>query len=168
MHEPATLPLRVQAQNINKSLSALGNTMGALAQGKGRHVPYRDSKLTFLLQECFTGDGKSLLVCALAPETNCLSESVSSLRFAQTVSQVTMKSAGGGSKQHRCAVCGDRAVAAATSSSSSSSSSATSSASCNDSQQQQQERIKSGGGGQHMTSSRRRASSFTSQSSRGF
>ena len=91
-----------EAQNINKSLSALGNTMGALAHngGKGnRHVPFRDSKLTFLLQECFTGDGKSLLVCALAPENACLSESVSSLRFAQTVSQVTAASVGAGKQQ---------------------------------------------------------------------
>ena len=89
-----------EAQAINKSLSALGNTMSALVVG-GRHVPFRDSKLTFLLQECFTGDGKSLLVCALSPETDNLNESVGSLRFAQTVSQVTASS------KTRCTNCGE-------------------------------------------------------------
>jgi kinesin family protein C1 len=88
-----------EAQAINKSLSALGNTMSALVAG-GRHVPFRDSKLTFLLQECFTGDGKSLLVCALSPETDNVGESVGSLRFAQTVSQVTAAS------RSRCGNCG--------------------------------------------------------------
>jgi kinesin family protein C1 len=91
-----------EAQAINKSLSALGNTMSALVGG-GRHVPFRDSKLTFLLQECFTGDGKSLLVCALSPESDNVGESVGSLRFAQTVSQVTSKG--------KCANCGEKLCA---------------------------------------------------------
>ena len=90
-----------EAQAINKSLSALGNTMSALVSG-GRHVPFRDSKLTFLLQDCFTGDGKSLLLCALSPETDSVQESVGSLRFAQTVSQVTAKG------NERCTSCGDK------------------------------------------------------------
>jgi kinesin family protein C1 len=95
-----------EAQAINKSLSALGNTMSALVAG-GRHVPFRDSKLTFLLQDCFTGDGKSLLLCALSPETDSVQESVGSLRFAQTVSQVTAKG------NARCATCGDKLCAKA-------------------------------------------------------
>lgn len=90
-----------EAQAINKSLSALGNTMSALVVG-GRHVPFRDSRLTFLLQECFTGDGKSLLVCALSPEGDSVTESIGSLRFAQTVSQVTAAT------RQRCANCGEK------------------------------------------------------------
>ena len=43
-----------ETQNINKSLAALGNTIEALKQGRA-HVPFRDSKLTHLLQGCFTG-----------------------------------------------------------------------------------------------------------------
>lgn len=96
-----------EAQAINKSLSALGNTMSALVAG-GRHVPFRDSKLTFLLQECFTGDGKSLLVCALSPEADNIAESVGSLRFAQTVSQVTA------ANRTRCLSCGDKMCSSGT------------------------------------------------------
>jgi kinesin family protein C1 len=90
-----------EAQNINKSLACLGNTMTALVQ-QHSHVPFRDSKLTYLLQECFTGSGKSLLVCALSPEIDSIKESEGSLRFAQTVSKVTANN------KNRCATCGEK------------------------------------------------------------
>lgn len=60
-----------ETQSINKSLSVLGHTMHALASGQ-RHVPFRDSKLTYLLQDCFLGNGKNLLLCTLAPEDEAL------------------------------------------------------------------------------------------------
>ena len=50
-----------EAKNINKSLSALGNVIAALAEGNKTHIPYRDSKLTRILQVKFTFD---FLVCA--------------------------------------------------------------------------------------------------------
>ena len=56
-----------EAQAINKSLSALADVFVALAR-KSPHVPYRNSKLTFLLQPCLSGSGKALVVANLAPD----------------------------------------------------------------------------------------------------
>ncbi|XWS09260.1 hypothetical protein CRYUN_Cryun40dG0070500 [Craigia yunnanensis] len=60
-----------EAGNINRSLSQLGNLINILAEvsqtGKQRHIPYRDSKLTFLLQESLGGNAKLAMVCAISP-----------------------------------------------------------------------------------------------------
>ena len=78
-----------ESQNINKSLSALGNVFNALAQGAS-HVPFRDSKLTYLLQDCLSGDGKALMFVNLSPTVESSNESLCSLRFAQRVNQVEL------------------------------------------------------------------------------
>jgi len=76
-----------EAGNINRSLSALGNLINILAEisqsGKQRHVPYRDSKLTFLLQESLGGNAMLAMICAVSPSERCKSETLSTLRFAQ-------------------------------------------------------------------------------------
>ncbi|KAK3027351.1 hypothetical protein RJ639_041592 [Escallonia herrerae] len=76
-----------EAGNINRSLSQLGNLINILAEvsqtGKQRHIPYRDSKLTFLLQESLGGNAKLAMVCAISPAQSCKSETLSTLRFAQ-------------------------------------------------------------------------------------
>ncbi|KAM0846554.1 hypothetical protein ACQ4PT_055604 [Festuca glaucescens] len=76
-----------EAGNINRSLSALGNLINILAEisqsGKQRHVPYRDSKLTFLLQESLGGNAMLAMICAVSPTERCKSETISTLRFAQ-------------------------------------------------------------------------------------
>uniref|UniRef100_A0A0A9CUB9 Kinesin-like protein n=1 Tax=Arundo donax TaxID=35708 RepID=A0A0A9CUB9_ARUDO len=76
-----------EAGNINRSLSQLGNLINILAEisqsGKQRHVPYRDSKLTFLLQESLGGNAKLAMICAVSPSQSCKSETLSTLRFAQ-------------------------------------------------------------------------------------
>jgi kinesin family protein 15 len=76
-----------EAGNINKSLSQLGNVINILAEvaqtGKQRHIPYRDSRLTFLLQESLGGNAKLAMICAISPASSCRNETLSTLRFAQ-------------------------------------------------------------------------------------
>lgn len=70
-----------EAKRINSSLSALGNVISALTSATASHVPYRDSKLTRLLQSSLGGNAKTaLLVCVSASSLQC-EETVSSLRF---------------------------------------------------------------------------------------
>ena len=60
----------LEAQHINKSLSSLGSVMHALAS-KSPHVPFRDSKLTQLLQDSLSGQAKSMMFMHIAPEVRC-------------------------------------------------------------------------------------------------
>ena len=78
-----------ETQSINKSLSCLGDVFNALATGAS-HVPYRNSKLTYLLQDCLSGDGKALMFVNLSPTSASSNESLCSLRFAQRVNQVEL------------------------------------------------------------------------------
>ncbi|KAE9597759.1 putative minus-end-directed kinesin ATPase [Lupinus albus] len=81
-----------EAQHINKSLSALGDVIFALAQ-KSAHVPYRNSKLTQLLQSSLGGQAKSLMFVQLNPDVASYSETISALKFAERVSGVELGAA---------------------------------------------------------------------------
>lgn len=72
-----------EAKNINKSLSALGNVISALADGNKSHVPYRDSKLTRILQESLGGNARTTMIICSSPASYNESESKSTLLFGQ-------------------------------------------------------------------------------------
>lgn len=78
-----------EAQAINKSLSALGNVIFALTEKKREHIPYRDSKLTMLLQDSLGGNSKTILIATVSPSTMCYSETLSTLRFAHRAKNIT-------------------------------------------------------------------------------
>jgi len=75
----------LEAQHINKSLSSLGDVISALVVKKDKemHVPFRNSKLTYLLQECLGGDSKVMMIVTISPSVYNTSESLSSLNFAK-------------------------------------------------------------------------------------
>ncbi|CAN4093027.1 unnamed protein product [Withania somnifera] len=81
-----------EAQHINKSLSALGDVISALAQKNG-HVPYRNSKLTQLLQDSLGGQAKTLMFVHISPEPEAAGETISTLKFAERVSTVELGAA---------------------------------------------------------------------------
>ncbi|KAF8695544.1 hypothetical protein HU200_037390 [Digitaria exilis] len=73
-----------ETQAINKSLSCLSDVIFSIAK-KEEHVPFRNSKLTYLLQPCLGGDSKTLMFVNLSPEASSTGESICSLRFAARV-----------------------------------------------------------------------------------
>ncbi|GFP92449.1 kinesin-1-like protein pss1 [Phtheirospermum japonicum] len=78
-----------EAKTINKSLSALGNVINALSSaGKANHIPYRDSKLTRILQDALGGNSQTALLCCCSPSPLNASESLSTLRFGARAKHV--------------------------------------------------------------------------------
>lgn len=85
-HSGSTGERLKETQNINRSLSCLGDVIGALGQGReGGHVPYRNSKLTYLLQFSLGGNSKTLMFVMVSPLQAHLSETLTSLKFATKV-----------------------------------------------------------------------------------
>merc|ERR1712151_1428673 len=77
-----------ETQNINRSLSSLADVFAAKAEGRS-HVPFRNSKLTHLMEPCLSGHGKTLMAVNVGPEAGNSHETLCSLRFASQVSQCT-------------------------------------------------------------------------------
>lgn len=78
-----------EAKKINQSLSSLGNVINALTDDKKKgHIPYRDSKLTRLLQESLGGNAKTTLIITCSPSIFNEAETISTLRFGQRAKSV--------------------------------------------------------------------------------
>ncbi len=77
-----------EATKINLSLSALGNVISALVDGKSTHIPYRDSKLTRLLQDSLGGNTKTIMIAAVSPADYNYDETLSTLRYASRAKQI--------------------------------------------------------------------------------
>ena len=80
-----------EATKINLSLSALGNVISALVDGKSGHIPYRDSKLTRLLQDSLGGNTKTLMIANLGPADYNYDETLSTLRYANRAKNIKNK-----------------------------------------------------------------------------
>lgn len=79
----------VEAAAINKSLSALGQVFASIREGS-LHIPYRNSKLTHVLQPCIGGDSKACMFVNVSPLLENTGETISSLEFGQNVRQVEL------------------------------------------------------------------------------
>ncbi|XP_022711381.1 kinesin-like protein KIF3A isoform X1 [Varroa jacobsoni] len=77
-----------EASKINLSLSTLGNVISALVDGKSTHVPYRNSKLTRLLQDSLGGNSKTLMVANVGPAMYNYEETISTLRYANRAKNI--------------------------------------------------------------------------------
>jgi len=80
-----------EATKINLSLSALGNVIKALVEGKTQHVPFRDSKLTRLLQDSLGGNTKTVMIAAISPADYNFEETFTTLRYASRAKNIKNK-----------------------------------------------------------------------------
>ncbi|XP_074598483.1 kinesin-like protein KIF3B [Brevipalpus obovatus] len=77
-----------EAIKINLSLSALGNVISALVDGKSTHIPYRDSKLTRLLQDSLGGNSKTVMIANIGPASYNYEETLITLRYASRAKNI--------------------------------------------------------------------------------
>ncbi|CAL4066614.1 unnamed protein product, partial [Meganyctiphanes norvegica] len=80
-----------EATKINLSLSALGNVISALVDGKSSHIPYRDSKLTRILQDSLGGNSKTIMVANIGPASYNYDETITTLRYANRAKNIKNK-----------------------------------------------------------------------------
>jgi kinesin family protein 5 len=77
-----------EAKKINQSLSALGNVINALTDGKAGFIPYRNSVLTRMLQDSIGGNSKTTLIITCSPSEFNLAETISTLRFGERAKKI--------------------------------------------------------------------------------
>jgi centromeric protein E len=91
---------RKEGSSINKSLLTLGTVISKLTDTKAAHIPYRDSKLTRLLQSTLSGHGRVSLICTITPASSTSEETHNTLKFAQRCKHVEIKASR--NKVHLC------------------------------------------------------------------
>lgn len=79
-----------EASKINRALSSLGNVISSLAENSS-HIPYRDSKLTRLLQDSLGGNSKTIMVANIGPSEYNYSETLTTLRYAHRAKNIQNK-----------------------------------------------------------------------------
>ncbi|TKR93726.1 hypothetical protein L596_008132 [Steinernema carpocapsae] len=99
----------VEAKSINGSLSALGNVISALSEKKKTHVPYRDSKLTRLLQGSLGGNSRTAIIICASPARSNESETLSTLMFGERAK--TVKNDVSINEEHSSDICCDKCKA---------------------------------------------------------
>lgn len=80
-----------EGAKINLSLTALGNVISSLVDGKSQHIPYRTSKLTRLLQDSLGGNTKTIMIAACSPADYNYEETLSTLRYASRAKAIKNK-----------------------------------------------------------------------------
>ncbi|CAB4008592.1 kinesin KIF3A isoform X2 [Paramuricea clavata] len=80
-----------EATKINLSLATLGNVISALVDGKSTHIPYRNSKLTRLLQDSLGGNSKTVMIANIGPAGYNFDETISTLRYANRAKNIKNK-----------------------------------------------------------------------------
>ena len=82
----------LELKTINLSLSALGKVISQLSQGKKKdHIPYRDSKLTRMLQDSLGGSTRTTLIAAVNSREDCAMETISTLKFADRTKSILVQ-----------------------------------------------------------------------------
>uniref|UniRef100_A0A0A0KYS1 Kinesin-like protein n=1 Tax=Cucumis sativus TaxID=3659 RepID=A0A0A0KYS1_CUCSA len=84
---------RKEGSYINKSLLTLGTVISKLTDGKANHIPYRDSKLTRLLQSSLSGHGRVSLICTVTPASSSSEETHNTLKFAHRAKHIEIQAA---------------------------------------------------------------------------
>lgn len=84
---------RKEGSYINKSLLTLGTVISKLTDGRATHIPYRDSKLTRLLQSSLSGHGRVSLICTVTPSTSNSEETHNTLKFAHRTKHIEIQAA---------------------------------------------------------------------------
>ncbi|CBZ30541.1 putative Unc104-like kinesin [Leishmania mexicana MHOM/GT/2001/U1103] len=91
----ATGKLLTEGATINQSLTCLGNVISALAEeeesGKSRHIPYRDSTLTWILKDNLGGNSKTVMLATISPSSLQYEETLSTLRYAERAKKIVNK-----------------------------------------------------------------------------
>ncbi|XWS66479.1 hypothetical protein CRYUN_Cryun05aG0203100 [Craigia yunnanensis] len=84
---------RKEGSYINKSLLTLGTVISKLTDGRATHIPYRDSKLTRLLQSSLSGHGRVSLICTVTPSSSNTEETHNTLKFARRAKHIEIQAA---------------------------------------------------------------------------